>query len=136
MSKSQPRRLRTPPRERFSGETQSYDLDRIFERLAEETQPPIDGHHQITLFKSGTSTIMAFLFDAEGYLPRHKADGIVAIQVIDGRVEVQTPKERHALGTQGLLVLRPGVPHEVHASEPTKMVVTIHLKPNDAAIEE
>ncbi len=135
MSKSQPRRLRTPPRERFSGETQSFDLERIFEKLAEEAQAPIDGHHQITLFKSGASTVMAFLFDAEGYLPRHQADGIVAIEVIDGRVEVETPKERHALGTRGLLVLRPGVPHEVHASEPTKMVVTIHLQPNRSTEE-
>lgn len=129
MNPSDPKRLRTPPRERFSGETQSFDLERIFDRLAEESHPPIDGHHQITLFKSGASTVMAFLFEAGGCLPRHQADGIVTIQVIEGRVEVETTKERHAVGAGGLLVLRPGVPHEVDAVEPTEMIVTIHLHP-------
>lgn len=132
MSESQPRRLRTPPRERFTGDTQPFDLERIFERLAEEAHPPIDGHHQITLFKSGTSTVMAFLFDRKGYLPRHQADGIVTIQVLEGRLVVETPEERHAVGEDGLLVLRPGVPHEVNAEAPSKMIMTVHLRGSES----
>ena len=128
MSTSEPRRLRTPPRERFVGETQPFDLERIFDRLANEAYPAIDGHHQITLFKSGTSTVMAFLFERDGYLPSHQADGVVTLQVFEGRLKVNTPDEHHAVGPGGLLILRPGVAHEVHAEEPAKMIMTVHLR--------
>ncbi len=135
MNASEPSRLRTPPRERFTGDTKSFDLERIFERLATEEYPPIDGHHQITLFKSGTSTVMAFVFDTDGYLPQHQADGVVTLQVVDGRLEVDTPEERLAVGAGGLLVIRPGIPHEVHASEPSQMVMTVYLR-NPATKEQ
>lgn len=127
MSSSEPDRLRTPPRERFTGDTKIFDLDRVFDELANEEQEPIDGHHQITLFKSGASTVIAFLFADDGYLPEHQADGIVTIQVLQGRLDITTRDDHYAVGTDGLLVLRPGIAHEVHAREPSRMLLTVHL---------
>lgn len=128
MDKSDQNRLRTPPRERFEGDTNVFDMERIYEQLAEEPHEGVAGHRQIALFKSGTSTVVAFLFEEGGTLPEHRADGVVTIHVIEGRLQVDTPDERHAVGEDGLLVLRPGVPHEVRATEPSKMLLTVHLR--------
>lgn len=127
MTASDPDRLRTPPRERFTGDTKRFDLERIFQTLDEESHGGVAGHKQITLFKRGASTVIAFLFDEDGVLPEHATDGVATIHVLDGRLEVETPKERHALEGGGLLVLRPGVPHSVRAEQPSKMVLTVHL---------
>ncbi len=126
-------RLRTPPRERFSGETKVYDTLRIFDQLAGEEHDGVAGHRQITLFKSGTSTIVAFLFDEGSVLPEHRADGVATLHVLDGRLEVTTPDNRHEVGGDGLLVLRPKVPHEVRAMERTKMILTVHLHAGEPA---
>ena len=128
MSDTDPDRLRTPPRERFSGDTKIVDTERVFDELAGESRGGVDGHRQITLFKSGTSSIVAFLFEEGGRLPEHQADGVAAIQVIEGRLDVQTPDDHHAVGEDGVLILRPGVPHEVEAVEPSKMLLTVHLR--------
>ena len=131
MTASEPDRMRTPPRERFTGDTKPFDLQRIFQQLADEPHGSVDGHRQITLFKRGTSTVIAFLFEADGYLPQHSADGVATIHVLEGRLEIETPEERHALEDGGLLVLRPGVLHSVEALKPSKMLLTVHLLGED-----
>ncbi len=128
MTSTDPGRLRPPPRERFTGDTLAFDLDQVFDELASESFHEIDGHHQIALFKDGNSTVIAFLFDTDGYLPDHQADGFVTIQVIEGRLNISTPDEEYDLGTGGLLLFRPGVPHDVLATEPSKMLLTVHLE--------
>ena len=127
MTASEPDRLRTPPKERFTGDTKPFDLDRIFQQLADEPHPSIDGHRQITLFKRGATTVLAILFEEEGRLPEHATKGVATIQVLQGRLEIETPDERHALADGGLLVLRPGVPHSVQALKPSRMLLTVHL---------
>lgn len=127
MSASNPDRLRTPPRERFTGDTKRFDLERVYEKLAEEAHGAVDGHRQITLFKRGATTVIAFLFEEGGYLPEHSADGVATLHVLEGRLHVETPDERHGLEDNGMLVLRPGVPHSVDAEEAAKMILTVHL---------
>lgn len=129
MNSTDPGRLRPPPRERFTGEIHAFDLDQVFAQLASESFDDIDGHHQITLLKDHNSTVLAFLFGAEGYLPDHQTNGFVTIQVIEGRLNISTPDGEYDLATGGLLALRPNVPHDVLATEPSKMLLTVHLIP-------
>ena len=135
MTAQEPNRLRTRPRERFSGDARSFDLLRVFEQLADEPHEGVSGHRQIALFKSGASTIIAFLFEEGGQLPEHNADGVATIHVLEGRLEVETPQERHAVGEDGILMLRPGVPHSVQAQEATKMILTVHLRKPESELE-
>lgn len=135
MTTEKPDRLRTPPRERFQGEARSFDLSRIFEQLADEPHEGIHGHRQISLFKSGASTVVAFLFEEGGALPEHKADGVASIHVLEGRLTIETPDERYAVGEDGILMLRPGVPHSVRAGEASKMILTVHLRKPESELE-
>ena len=127
MKRIEPERLRPPPRERFAPDTLAFDLELAFQRLAEESHEGVDGHRQITLFKGGSFTVVAFLFDADGTFPRHQADGIVTLHLLDGHLDVHTNTGRFALGEHGLLVLQPQVPFSVHADRESRMVMTVHL---------
>lgn len=135
MNPSDSNRLRTPPRERFAEDSLNFDLERAFEELANESHEAVNGHRQITLFKGGAFTVVAFQFEREGFLPRHHTDGIVMFHVLDGRLNIQTDSGRHALGEHGLLVLQPFVHFSLHASEPSRVVMTVHLVDGQARTE-
>lgn len=121
-------RLRARPRHRFSGDTRGFDLMRVYQELREEPHEAVDGHRQIALFKDDSTTVVAFLFEEGSVLPEHRADGLAILHVLDGRLEIETPEEHHEIADDGLLVIRPGIPHEVRAQEPSKMILTVHLK--------
>ena len=127
MTASEPDRMRTPPRERFTGDTKPFDLQRIFQQLADEPHEAIGGHRQIALFKSDSTTVVAFLFEEGGVLPEHRADGVATLQVLEGRLDVTTPDTHHALGAGGLLTIKPNIAHEVRAHQPSKMILTVNL---------
>lgn len=127
MTAQDPNRLRQPPRQRFEGPARAFALDEVFQELAAEPFRDIDGHHQITLFKDGHTTLIAFLFAAQGYLPEHRTEGIVTIQVLAGHLQLATGDGDFELRGGGLLVLRPGLAHSVEAKAPSRMLLTVHL---------
>lgn len=127
MNHAEPDRLRPAPRERFVNNILHFDLDWAFERLADEPHSSVDGHRQITLFKDGPFTVIALLFREEGFLPRRQADGIVTLQLLDGRLDVHTDHTRYALGDRGLLVIQPTTYFAVHAPAQSRMIMTVHL---------
>lgn len=120
-------RLRQAPVERFAGAEHTFDLAREVERLRAEPHPGKDGHRQIVLFRRDPVSLLLFAFDAGGGLSDHLAEGVVTIQVLSGSAEITTPDATHVLRAGHVLVLRPGVLHDLLAPEPTDVLVTIHL---------
>ena len=57
----------------------------------------------------------------------HKANGTVCIHVIKGKITLTIQGEKHALETGGLLVLAPGIPHDVLAEQDSVMLLTVCL---------
>ncbi|MFU8804249.1 MAG: cupin domain-containing protein [Bradymonadaceae bacterium] len=125
-------RLRPHPAERFAGTEAVIHLDEVFEELAGEDHPGNQGHRQITVFKRGPVTMVAFLFERDGLLPEHSARGLVTIQAIVGELLVDTPGEEYRLEEQMCVILAPNVPHSVRAVTPSKMLLTVHLEESQA----
>ena len=91
-----------------------------------------DGHRQITLFRRDDFALVLFDFDAGGVLSDHAAEGYVAIQALSGSLQVATPTSNNALDAGSILVLAPGVRHDVSASLPSRMLLTVNLvRPED-----
>ena len=120
---------RTPPAERFASPAVAFDLEETVARLVHETNPGKGGHRQIALYKQGSATIALFRFEPDGAIPDHKAPGTVFIQCLDGRIDVKVGDEAHPLRRGGLLVLAPGVRHDVRAIEASTMLLTVCLEP-------
>ena len=57
----------------------------------------------------------------------HKAQGAVSIQVIEGALTVNAAGSRHSLSAGCLLVLAPGIRHDVKAEVRSLMLLTVCL---------
>jgi quercetin dioxygenase-like cupin family protein len=116
---------RRPPRERFAGAEHVFDLRAIAGGLRAEHEPVRDGHRQMTLYHKPPVSIILFDFEAGARLTDHQADAHVTILALTGRLEVSTSAQLHRLPEGSLLVLDPGVRHDVFAPERGQMVLTV-----------
>jgi len=119
-------RLRRPPEERFAGSEHLFDLATVAQGLRAEAGPVTDGHRQIALFHDRGLTLIVYDLEAGGFLADHAADGVVTIQVVSGEIEVSSPEGSHRLVSGTLLVLSPGVRHDVKALVASQMLLAVY----------
>ena len=122
---------RTPPRERFEGSEHLFDLALESQRLRDEPGETRDGHRQITLFRGGGVSIVLFDFEAGGHLKDHAADGYVTVEVLSGQIRMTTAEEPYRMPSGSLLVLRPGILHDVEAETESRVLLTVRLDPSE-----
>jgi quercetin dioxygenase-like cupin family protein len=122
-------RLRPPPAERFAGLEHHIDLNTVLRRLRSEASPVRGGHRQETVYHRGAVRLMLFAFDAGGRLASHQAPGLVTIQALRGTLHVATGTARYDLEPLQVLVLDPGVEHDVEARTEADMLLTVDLDP-------
>ncbi len=116
---------RPPPRERFAGTEHVFDLREIATGLRHEGNPVRDGHRQMTIFHKDLLTLIIFDFEAGGRLADHRAHADVTILAVSGLLEVSTRSGTHRLPGGSLLVLDPGVVHDVFAPEMSQMLLAV-----------
>lgn len=121
-------RLRVAPVERFAGDSRVLDLRAELARLRAEPHPGVRGHRQVALFHRPPVGYVLFSFEAGGVLKRHAADGLVTIQVLEGRLVLEVEGRDHDLGAGEVLILNPNVPHAVRAVEAGAMLLTVHME--------
>jgi quercetin dioxygenase-like cupin family protein len=126
-------RLRQRPADRFAGSEHVFELAEIAERLRHEPHPATEGHRQMTIFSDGPVSLVLFDFERGGRLVDHVADGLVTIHVVAGRIAVRTQERSHELPAGSLLVLAPGVAHDLHALEPSQVLLTVDLASKDGS---
>jgi quercetin dioxygenase-like cupin family protein len=129
-------RLRCPPVERFAGPEHIFNLSAMAGTLWREDHPAADGHRQMTLYHKDDVTLVLFDFEAGGVLADHEADGYVTIQTISGELEVSTPEATRHLPRGSLLVLVPGVRHDVTARVASQMLLTVCLVKLPSGLDE
>ena len=79
----------------------------------------------MTIYHRTPVTLVLFDFDAGAQLTDHQADAQVTILALAGQLEVSTPAKTHRLPEGSLLVLDPGVRHDVVALEQSQMLLTV-----------
>lgn len=121
-------RLRPHPEDRFRSSQHTFDLQEAAELLRKEPPSGRSGHRQKTLYHHGSITVALFLFDANAKMPQHVADGVVMVQVLKGRLRMSAEGQEHQLSPGQVLVLAPGVTHDVQADEPAEMLLTVSLQ--------
>ena len=126
-SASQKARLRQHPQERFAVPQLLVDLETVISKLRSEPQAGERGHRQETLYRHGGYTIALFAFDRFTGLSSHKANGIVNIHVLRGCMKITAAEHVHELRAGQMLILAPGVEHDVAAEEEGEILVTVHL---------
>ena len=128
-------RLREHPAQRFAADEYVINLDSETDHLLQEPHAAINGHRQEAIYKHGPVTMVVFVFEAGGFLREHVVpDGTVLIRLVDGDMTVKTPEREYRLGRNDVLVLAPGVKHDVCAVQQSRMLLTVHLKNPDSMV--
>jgi quercetin dioxygenase-like cupin family protein len=122
-------RTRTHPDERFAAPAHAFDFESAAAELARETSPGFAGHRQKTLYRHGGTTLSLFVFQPGSDLREHRTSGTVFIQILQGRLTVRAAGQQHDLPAGHVLALAPGVPHDLHAEQLTRMLLTVSLQP-------
>ena len=123
-------RMRKHPDQRFDPAQQRFDLNAAAADLAAESAASPGRHRQKTLIRYGHTTVALFHFTAGSSMPEHLAKGTVTIHVLEGRMTVHAGDQTHDLPTGQILVLAPGVKHDLHANEESRLLLTVHLEGN------
>lgn len=131
MSEPSDARLRRPPEERFAGPEHLFDLDAASEALRGEPGGARNGHRQITLFRRAGVSVILFDFEPGGWLADHAADGYVTVHVLSGEIRMVTGDDDYPMPAGSLLVLNPGVRHDVRAVQPSRVLLTVRLEGDD-----
>lgn len=130
MSDQESERLRPHPTVRFAAPQHQYDLEEVASKLKQEINAGEAGHRQETLYKRGGVTVSLFVFEHLSHLPPHRAKGVVTIHVLKGHLQIIAEDQTHDLHSSNLLVLAPGVQHDVVARQETWMLLTVNLDGN------
>jgi quercetin dioxygenase-like cupin family protein len=121
-------RLRQHPESRFAATQHQFDLDAVASTLQQESKAGQAGHRQETLYKRGPTSVSLFVFGHLTRLAPHRANGLVTIHVLKGRLQVTAEGQSHDLHDGSLLVLAPEVQHDVVALEESRMLLTVILE--------
>jgi len=124
MKDQNPPRLRQHPQPRFAAPQHSFKLDQAAATLKQELEAGEAGHRQETLYKRGPVSVSLFLFGHLTRLPPHR---VVTIHVLKGRLQDTAEGQANDLPAGHLLVLAPGVEHDVVAREESEMLLTVCL---------
>lgn len=129
MADPYPDRLRQHPEPRFAPAQHEFDLEEVASRLKREAEAGEGKHRQETLYKRGTMSVSLFVFGRLSRMAAHRANGVVVVQVLKGRLEVTAEGQVHDLPAGRVLVLAPGVEHDVAAREESHMLLTVNMEP-------
>ncbi|HEX5245442.1 MAG TPA: AraC family ligand binding domain-containing protein, partial [Tepidisphaeraceae bacterium] len=135
---SEDKRLRVHPEQRFDHPELQFDLNEVAAKLQAE---PLGNrpHRQETIYHHGPLTVALFLFEVGSSMAEHEAKGTVTVQVLKGRLKMSADGQAHELPAGSLLVLAPGVRHDVQAVEASQMLLTVCLdqreSPKDTSVK-
>jgi quercetin dioxygenase-like cupin family protein len=121
-------RTRAHPEERFAPSTLIFDFNNAADELAREPSATTQHHRQKTLYRHGQTSLSLFLFEAGSELREHRAEGTVLIQLLDGRIIINAQGIRHEMKSGQVLVMSPGVPHDLLAEVAARVLLTVCLE--------
>ena len=109
----------------LSADALLLDLNEQSDAVLEEARLASTSHAARTLVKDGALRVTIVGFEDGGVLKEHKAPGPVAIQVLQGEVEVSIGGSAQPLIRGECLVVGPNIEHALVAHEPSVILVTI-----------
>lgn len=83
----------------------------------------------ITIFKTALMRIVLIALRKGATLKKHKTDGIISVQVLEGKMIFTTDEQTVELGRGEMITLHNGIAHSVFAKEETVFLLTIASVP-------
>ena len=103
----------------------TIDLPSFIKQLKQESSWKDEDRNAITVFKTNGMRIVLIALHAGAEMKTHTAEGIISVQVIDGRMKFTADNHSVELIKGQMLALHKGVPHSVGAIEETIFLLTL-----------
>jgi len=81
--------------------------------------------NSMTIFKSDILTIVLLGLHKDAEMKTHQANGVISVQVLEGRINFTTEEKTFSLEKGQMIVLHENIPHSVMALEETFFLLTI-----------
>jgi quercetin dioxygenase-like cupin family protein len=109
----------------IDGPMVSIDLALFIEQLKEEKAWKEGKRNAVTVFKTNELRIVLIALREGSEMARHVADGIISVQVLEGRMQIETDQYLVELGKGQMLVLHQEIFHSVKAVQETIFLLTV-----------
>lgn len=106
----------------------TIDLVAFAEQIKNEPSWKDSDRNAITVYKTNGLRIVLIALHAGAEMPKHTADGIISLQVLEGQIKFTTDKESVELGKGQMLALHERIPHSVMALQETVFLLTLTTK--------
>ena len=103
----------------------TIDLPSFIEQIKQESPWKDKDRNAITVFKTNGMRIVLIALHAGAEMKTHTADGIISVQVIDGRMKFNADNQSVELNKGQMLALHKGIQHSVLAVEETIFLLTL-----------
>lgn len=115
----------------------TIDLFPFIEQIRKEKKWKDTDRNAITVFKANGLRIVLIALRKGAEMIKHKADGLISIQVLEGKMQVNTDEQSVKLGTGQMLALHEGIPHSLRAKKKTIFLLTLtNALAENSVIEE
>ena len=102
----------------------TMDLNREIEKLRSEGRWQ-SGHTAKTLVKYSDFRVVLIVMKAGGRLNKHRTDGQISVQTLDGRIRFSTAERSVELAAGQMLTLEHDIPHDVEGIVDSALLLTI-----------
>ncbi len=102
-----------------------FELGALARELCNDETYAREGHAARTLIRSSDLRIVLIAIQAGKTISEHRANVTASVQALSGRLRLQLPDRNAEVPAGHLLVLGPGLRHDVHAEEDSTFLLTL-----------
>lgn len=103
----------------------NIDLPMYMQQIKEESSWKDGKRNAITVFKTNGLRIVLIALHEGAEMARHTADGIISVQVLEGKLQFNTDRQSVELFNGQMLALHERIPHSVMAIKETIFLLTL-----------
>lgn len=103
------------------------NLQEVIKQIKSETTWVDSDRNSVTLFKSETMRIVLIGLHENAELKSHKANGVISVQVLEGKIEFTAQKQITHLEQRQMIVLEENIFHSVKALSESFFLLTLAM---------
>ena len=103
------------------------NLNKFIEQIKSESTWTDSDRNSVTLFKSDTLRIVLLGLHENAQLKPHKANGVISVQVLEGKILFSTEQQEAVMEKGDMLALQENVTHSVKAVKESFFLLTLSM---------
>ncbi|MBY0543743.1 MAG: cupin domain-containing protein [Sphingobacteriaceae bacterium] len=109
----------------LNAELVEMNLNQFIEQLKNEITWKESDRNSLTIFKSSTLRIVLMGLHANAELKAHKANGVISVQVLEGKINFSTANQTSTMEKGNMIALQENVTHSVTALNESFFLLSI-----------